>query len=183
MIIYIHGFSSHGYGGKAKALREYCGQRDIPFLAPSLSYIPELAIQTLEEFIRVCGNVRLVGSSLGGYYAVYLAEKYSLPVVLINPAVRSYETLSRSLGQVPNYYDGSTFEWKESHLEMLKKYESSISDQSKVMLLLQKGDEVLDYYEAVEKFPDARSIVEEGGSHGFDGIERYFEEIERFLNA
>ncbi len=181
MILFIHGFSSHGYGGKARALREYFSTKGVPFLAVSLSYVPELAMQTLEEIINVCDDVKLIGSSLGGYYATYLAEKYKLQVVLINPATRSYETLSRSLGRAPNFYDGSTFEWKESHLDMLKKYESGISDQSKVLLLVQKGDEVLDYREAVKKFSQAEMIVEEGGSHGFDGTERYFDRINKFF--
>ena len=183
MILFIHGFSSHGYGGKAVALKNYFAHKGEAYMAPSLSYVPELAMQTLEELISVCGDVKLIGSSLGGYYAIYLAEKYGLKVVLVNPAVRSYETLGRMLGRAPNFYDGSTFEWKASHLEMLKQYEIEIADQSKVMLLVQKGDELLDYREAVEKFPDARMIMEEGGSHSFEGFERYFGEIGKFLGC
>ena len=155
MIIFIHGFSSHGYGGKAKMLRAYFAEKEEDFIAPSLSYIPELAIQTLEELISVCDDVKLIGSSLGGYYAMYLAEKYDLKVVLINPAMHSAKTLSRMLGHAPNFYDASLFEWKESHLEMLKKYETAISDQSKIMLMVQKGDDVLDYREAVDKLTDS----------------------------
>ena len=182
MIIYIHGFSSHGYGGKARALREYYTKKDEVFMAPSLSYIPELAIQTLEELISVCDDVKLVGSSLGGYYALYLAEKYDLKAVLINPAIHPYKTLSRMLGQAPNFYDNSLFEWKESHLEVLKKYETNITDQSKVMLMVQKGDDVLDYREAVDKLPHATQIVEEGGDHSFVGVEQYFDEMRTFLS-
>ena len=52
MIIYIHGFSSHGYGGKAKMFRSYFTDKKETFIAPSLSYIPDLAIQTLEELIK-----------------------------------------------------------------------------------------------------------------------------------
>jgi len=182
MILFIHGFSSHGYGGKAKALREYCAKKGKPFFAPSLSYVPELAMQTLEELLLVCDDVSLIGSSLGGYYATYLAEKYNLKVVLINPAVRSYDTLRRMLGEAPNFYDGSTFEWRESHLEMLKKYESKIINQTNVMLMLQKGDDVLDYRDAIKKFPNALTILEEGGSHSFEGIEKYFDEIMDFLH-
>jgi len=143
MIIFIHGFSSHGYGGKAKMLRAYFADKQEDFIAPSLSYVPELAIQTLEELIAVCDDVKLIGSSLGGYYAMYLAEKHKLKAVLINPAMHSDKTLNRMLGQAPNFYDGSLFEWNESHLEMLKKYETGISDQSKIMLMVQKGDDVL----------------------------------------
>ena len=181
MIIYIHGFSSHGYGSKAKMLRAYFADKNETFIAPSLSYIPDLAIQTLEELITACDDVTLIGSSLGGYYAMYLAEKYNLKVVLINPAMHSDKTLTRMLGQAPNFYDGSLFEWKASHLEMLKQYETDMSDQSKVMLMVQKGDDILDYRVAVKKLPDAKQIVEEGGDHGFTGVEKYFDEIRLFL--
>ena len=78
MILFIHEFSSHGYGGKARALREYYAKKNEPFIAPSLSYVPELAMQTLEELVQVCDDVKLIGSSLGGYYAMYLAQKYNL---------------------------------------------------------------------------------------------------------
>ncbi len=182
MVIFIHGFSSHGFGGKAKALRAYFSDKEESFIAPSLSYVPDLAIQTLEELIENCEDVKLIGSSLGGYYAMYLAQKYDLKVVLVNPAMRSYKTLSRMLGEAPTFYDGSLFEWKESHLEMLKKYDTNITEQSKVMLMVQKGDAVLDYREAVDKLHDAKMIVEEGGDHSFLGIEQYFDEMRVFLS-
>ena len=182
MIIYIHGFSSHGFGGKASAFRDHFSDRAEHFIAPSLSYVPELAIQTLEELIKSCDNVKLIGSSLGGYYALYLAQKYGLKTVLINPSIYPYKTLSKVLGEVPNYYDGSHFEWKTSHLEMLKKYETKMTEQSKVMLMVQKGDEVLNYAEAVEKLPSAKMLVEEDGDHGFVRVERHFGMIEDFLN-
>lgn len=181
MILYIHGFSSHGYGSKAKMLRAYFADKEEDFMAPSLSYVPELAMQTLEELLSICKDVKLIGSSLGGYYALYLAEKYDLKAVLINPAIHSSKTLSRMLGQAPNFYDGSLFEWKASHLEMLKQYETEVLKQSNMMLLVQKGDEVLDYREAVEKLPHAKQVVEEGGDHSFLGIEKYFDEIRLFL--
>jgi len=181
VILYIHGFSSHGYGGKAKALREYYRDTEIDFIAPSLSYVPDLAMQTLEELMGVCDDVKLIGSSLGGYYAIYLAEKYGLKAALINPAIHPYESLKRALGTPPNFFDGSHFEWRESHLEMLRSYETEAVRQENYLLLLQKGDEVLDYREAVEKLPGARHIIEEGGDHGFSGIEKYFSRIESFL--
>jgi len=86
------------------------------------------------------------------------------------------------LGMAPNFYDESRFEWKESHLKMLEKYETTLPNQSKVLLLVRKGDELLDYRESVEALSEAKQIVEEGGSHGFDGVERYFDEIDAFLS-
>jgi len=184
LIIYIHGFGSSGEGGKATQFREYFSNINEPFIAPSLSYVPELAIITLEELINSYDNVKLMGSSLGGYYGMYLAEKYALSCVLINPSTRPTETLmgiSRELGTAKNYYDESRFEWLESHLLMLKKYELKKLNRGKYLLLLQKGDETLDYTKAIEKVPMATCVVEEGGSHAFDAVERHFERIRKFL--
>jgi predicted esterase YcpF (UPF0227 family) len=181
MILYIHGYGGHGLGVKSSQLRLYCQSRGIAFLAPSLSYIPDLAIQTLEEIIEnLKGNISLVGSSLGGFYAIYLASKYNLKAVLINPSIFPYETLLLTKGMFPHYYDGSHFEWNERHIESLKRYEVEHVVEENFMLLLQKGDETLDYSKAVQKFPNAKLVVEEGGSHSFDGFERYFASIVAF---
>ena len=184
MIIYIHGFGSSGQGGKAVGFREYFKSIEKPFIAPSLSYVPELAMSTLEELVTSYDDVTLVGSSLGGYYAIYLAEKYALKCVLINPAVASSRTLKRAIalsGTAKNYYDDSQFTWNESYIEMLKGYHVTEVKHGKYMLLLQKGDDVLDYREVIEKIPHATTILEEGGSHPFDNIERHFKTIETFL--
>lgn len=186
MIIYIHGFGSHGNGSKAIALRNYCKTNNIPFIAPSLSTIPDLALQTVEELIEAFQrfeNVSLVGSSLGGYYAMYLSNKYNIPCVLINPAVYSYKTLQRALGASPNFYDQSTYEWTAKHLDMLKQYDIKSYQGENALLLLQTGDEVLDYAEAVAKLPKAHMIIEEGGDHGFKGLDRHFQTIIDFLDS
>ena len=182
MVIYIHGFGSSGQGGKSTQFRNYFRNAGISFIAPSLSYVPDLAISTLEELIESYEDVSLIGSSLGGFYAMYLAEKYGLKAVLINPAMNSSRTLARVLSPTAyNYYDESTFEWNASHIEMLKQYVVDEVDDRNYCLLLQKGDDVLDYKEATNKIPDAKLVLEEGGSHAFDGIERYFSDVETFL--
>ena len=112
MTIIIHGFGSAGKGGKAMLFRDYFKSIGKPCMAPSLSYVPELAMDTLEQLVHSYDDVTLVGSSLGGYYAIYLAEKYGLKAVLINPAVDSSKTLKRVLdmgGMATNYYDGTEF--------------------------------------------------------------------------
>lgn len=181
MIIYIHGFGGSGKGSKARAFREYYKSINHPFIAPSLSYIPELAIKTLEELIESYDNVKLIGSSLGGFYTMYLGNKYDLQSVLINPSIYPYDTLSSCVGQAPNFYDQSSFEWNNTHIEMLKKYITNIKNSKKFMLLVQKGDELLDYKESVEKLKNASLYVEEGGSHSFENIELHFENIKEFL--
>jgi len=184
MVIYIHGFGSSGRGGKALQLRAYFKSQNIPCVAPSLSYVPELAIDTLEQLIESCDEeVTLIGSSLGGFYSIYLAEKYGLKAVLINPAVDSAKTLKRVLAlgdRQKNYYDNTHFDWTTEHVDMLLSYRVNEVKNGNYFLLLQTGDEVLDYKEALAKLPNARTVVEEGGTHPFEGIERHFESVEKF---
>lgn len=180
MIIYIHGFGSSALGAKATLMKEYFKRVNEDFLVPSLSYVPDLAITTLEDLIESYEDVKLVGSSLGGFYATYLAHKYNLKTTLINPAITPCETLQKSLGYVRNYYDNSVFEWNTAQLESLQKYSVKNINPDNFMVLLQKGDETLDYKEAEKKFIDAKLVIEEQGSHSFDGIERYFEAIREF---
>ena len=183
MIIYIHGFASNGDGKKAKLFRTYFKQKNKKFIAPSLSYIPDLAIQTLQELIELCDDeVFLIGSSLGGFYSMYLAKKYNLKAVLINPAIHSDKTLKKVYGFKQNFYDNSKFEWLPSHVDMLQKYIVDNTQNTNLMLLLQKGDEVLDYKEAQTKLKKARLILEDGGNHSFVAIERHLKKIEEFLS-
>jgi len=186
MIIYIHGFGSSGMGGKAQIFREHFRKKGIDFIAPSLSYVPELAVGTLEELINSCSNPKLMGSSLGGFYSIYLANKYNLKAILINPAIKATKTLQRYVkdGKMAlNYYDLSKFEWNERHMEMLKNYRVTNPKNGEFLLMLQKGDEVLDYKDALNALKGAKLIIEEGGSHAFEGIERYTPQIEEFLGV
>jgi len=186
MIIYIHGFGSSGQGAKAIQFREYFASINEPFIAPSLSYVPELVISTLEELIHSYDDVTLMGSSLGGYYGMYLAEKYGVRCVLINPSTKPTETLraiSELEGTARNYYDESRFAWLASHLLMLEQYAVEEVTRGEYLLLLQKGDETLDYRKAVSKLPNATLVLEEGGSHAFDKIERHFTLVREFLLA
>ena len=186
MIIYIHGFGSSGEASKAKMLRAYCQENKIRFIAPSLPTIPDLAIKTLSELIESYQDnepVHLMGSSLGGYYSLYLSDKYNLKAVLINPAINAPETLKRAIGHGVSYYDNSTYEWNESHLDMLESYEIEEPNLDNLLVLLQKGDEVLDYEEAQDVLEVAKMVVEEGGNHSFEGLDRHLESIKRFFGV
>jgi hypothetical protein len=112
---------------------------------------------------------------------MYLAQKYNLQAVLINPSINPHVTLGRTLGQTPNFYDESHFEWKNKHIEMLKTYRTNPTHSSNIMLFLQKGDELLDYKEALYYLPNVKRVVEEKGSHSFEGIQRHFEIIRNFF--
>ena len=82
----------------------------------------------------------------------------------------------------PNFYDDSNFKWSETHLDMLANLKTKVTKQELIMLLVQKGDDLLDYKEAVNYLPNSHMIVENGGSHSFEGIEKQFKNIVEFLH-
>ena len=182
ILLYIHGFGSSGKSGKAEIFRNILGNR---IIAPSLPVNPELAVDTLEQMVLRMQNssheVVLTGSSLGGYYATFLSEKYDLKAVLINPSVKPYNTLALHIGLNHSYYDLSDYEFTQQHLDKLRDYEVAHPKVENFMLLLQTGDTVLDYHEAVEKFPGAMIDIEEGGTHGYEDIARKIDPMVHFL--
>jgi predicted esterase YcpF (UPF0227 family) len=186
MILYIHGFGGSGRGVKASLFKRAGFGCDV--IAPSLSHVPELAVSTLCEIIELCRKrgetIHLVGSSLGGYYALYLSQRYNINAVLLNPSVNPIQTLSKWTGQARHYYDESTFMWNEGHVAMLEQFEvTSLTYPEKIFLLLESGDETLDYTRALEKLPQVKTVVKEGGSHSFDSIEALLPEIAVFFGV
>lgn len=182
IVIYIHGFGGSGQGRKAAAFREHYNSINRSFIAPSLSHIPDLAVSTIEELINSYkGRVNLIGSSLGGYYALYLADKYELKAVVLNPAVNPVETVKDILKKDPRYYDTYSFVLKNEHIAMLEKYKPKLENPKNILTLLQKGDELLDYKEAQNFLKDTNILVEQGGSHFFEGLENHFKTIDGFF--
>ena len=183
MIIYIHGFGGSGQGNKAKTLREIFENQS--FIAPSLSYNPTLAIETLKEMISFAQKyekVYLIGSSLGGYYTTYLADLFDIKAVLLNPSVNPTKTLSKFIDSAKNFYDDSYYEWNTHHIDLLKQYEVKDLKYELYMLLTQTGDELLPYKEGVERFKNSKKIIIEGGNHGFENIEDQIEDIKEFFD-
>lgn len=179
MILYIHGFGSSSFGLKSEIVKEYFGRDKV--ISPSLSHIPDLAVDTLEQIVNIFPNIGVIGSSLGGYYAMHLTHKFGVKSVLINPAVTPYITLQRAVPVGINYFDNSRYDFKTEYLSMLKNIEVERPDISKSLLLLQKGDEVLNYRDAENIFRGGNLILEESGDHGFQNFESKLSTIKDFL--
>ncbi len=100
MILYLHGFTSGPQSHKAQALGARMQERGLGdrFVCPQLPASPREAIALTEELIAQHGVTTVVGSSLGGYYATYLAETFDLKGVLVNPAVVAHLSLKDYIG-------------------------------------------------------------------------------------
>lgn len=182
MIIYLHGFISAPASKKARALEAYLQARGLGdrFVCPVLPDSPEAAVQSIEAaYMRhAARGPTFVGSSLGGFYATWLAERHGLKAVLVNPAVRPYEGLRQYLGEQQNLYTGERYELSEAHLEELRQMDvAAISRPERYLLMVETGDEVLDYRQAVERYRGCRQMVIEGGDHGFSDFGEYLDDV------
>jgi predicted esterase YcpF (UPF0227 family) len=185
MLLYIHGFNSAPASHKARLLKQRLEAmgRGNEFTCPALPDRPAYAMAMLEEQLsRVQpAEVTLVGSSLGGYYATYLAEKIGVRAVLVNPAVEPYLGLQAYLGPQKNIYTGATYELTHRHLEELLVLDVDRPTRlSRYYLMVTTGDEVLDYRKAVQKYAGAKQLVVQGSDHGFGDFGDYLESVLEF---
>ncbi len=182
MIVYIHGFNSSPASFKAKLLHERLAARGRPdeFAAPALPHGPAAAAALIEDLARTHPQALLVGSSLGGYYATWLAERFGLRAVLVNPAVRPYELLAGNVGRQKNFHTGEEYDFTARHIEELRALEVDSITAGRYLLLVETADEVLDYRLAVGKYRGAQQIVIEGGDHGFSDFADYLDRVLAF---
>ncbi|NLS12323.1 esterase YqiA [Vibrio sp. SM6] len=187
LLLYIHGFNSSPLSHKAQVMAQYCQEHrpDITVLTPQLPNYPQAAANALLSIVeshRDSHHIGLVGSSLGGYLALWLNQQFGFRAVLINPAVRPYELLAEYLGPQTNPYTSEHYHLESHHIDELKALDVvTLASPSDFWLLQQTGDEVLDYRQAVTKLAQAKQTVEQGGDHSFVGFERYAADIVDFL--
>ena len=169
LILYLHGFCSSPASWKARLLGEEMARRGLAaqFVCPALSPVPAQAIADLSRFLESVGRpVTLIGSSLGGHYASYLAAQFGLPAVLVNPAVVSALSAERFIGEHSNFHSGERFLFTAEHAAQLVA-QTARPDPARLWLLLETGDEVLDYRAAQAHWFGCRQSVYEGGDHSF----------------
>ena len=178
MYLYLHGFNSSGASAKGR----YFTQSLAPFAVHTPTYPPdpEAAMQQLQQTLEALlvtavsdESIILIGSSLGGFYAQYLAHRYNLPVVLINPALQPALTLRPYLGWQTNYYNNARYYFGEAELATLLHYEvpDPCAGAIPTLVLLDAGDEIIDYRFAQHRYADCgHVIVYPDGNHQFQHL-------------
>jgi len=152
------------------------------FICPALPHQPEAAVGHIEAAYAplAARDVTFVGSSLGGFYATWFAEKYARRAVLLNPAIRPDLGLEAFLGPQQNLYTGAAFELTRPHLAAWRALVVERVDPERYLLLLETGDEVLDWREAARKYEGARTVIRDGGDHSLQSFPEHLPRILAF---
>ncbi|MGE5150019.1 MAG: YqiA/YcfP family alpha/beta fold hydrolase [Rhodospirillaceae bacterium] len=180
VIVYLHGFNSSPQSHKARLLERYMAERGLAdrYVCPALPPRASAALARIEPLLAP--GTCLVGSSLGGFYATWLAEKHDLRAVLINPAIDPHLGLRGYLGPQQNLYTGERYQLTEAHLgEWHSIYAPRVSP-GRYLLLVETGDEVLDYRKALARYSGCEQVVVQGGDHTLQSFAQHLPRIVRF---
>ncbi len=187
-LLYIHGFLSSPQSFKARQTQVWLAANhpEIAYYCPQLTPYPEQTRRELEQLVEslLPQPVYLMGSSLGGFWATWLAEKYDLRALLINPAVSPGNFMPRYIGQeLKAYHSDDCYQLTADHIDEINAVDCPVARLQNYWLLVQTADETLDYRDAVKKYAGCKQTIEEGGDHAFQGFERYLDTGIEFLAA
>jgi len=182
-IIYLHGFNSSAESKKSKILDSHLEKEKLINLeSPNLNNSPKKAIFQIEKIIRESSSrVCLVGSSLGGLYATFVADKYNLKSVTINPVVTNHISGMRDLvGSHKNFHSGEEYEFRlKDYFDLQKLGLEKLKSPLNHFCLIKMSDEVLDQNVTFAFFSKSYVLSEKGGNHSYDD---FFEKIPLILD-
>lgn len=208
-MLYLHGFRSSPQSFKAQLLAAHLRTFNPQsyWACPMLNVSPLAAITTATEILnRGCDikNIRhfssstapekitpilkndvqhtvIVGSSLGGFYATWLAEQYGCRCILLNPAIRPWEELHRHLGVQTLWHSDDSIVVEPHHMDELKAFEiKKITHPQRYFLLAATGDQVINYRDMLTHYHDAQIRLIQGSDHGLSDFSNYIDEILAF---
>ena len=192
MVLYLHGFRSSPLSFKAQMMAGAMAARGelaawrCPQLPPSPAAAIALASEQLQELIHAAPGgdpaaVTIVGSSLGGYYATWLAEQFGTRAVLINPAVHAPRDLATQVGHQQDFHTGAPFEFLPAYVGELERIRVAHPTMpGRYLLIAATGDEVLDWREMRDFFAGCAQIIVPGSDHGLSDFEHWLPRVMAF---
>jgi uncharacterized protein len=192
-LVYLHGFNSSPQTVKGRKLAAAAALlADTPRVhVPALHHRPALAMRDVHAWVEAnvvdraaLTSLTFIGSSLGGFYATFLAEAFGARAVLINPSVRPASSLAAHLGPQRNLHTGEAWELTPEHFSELETLSvPRLSRMNRYFLLMRSGDELLDWREAVARYAGAWQYVLGGGNHGWEDIDDEIPSVLRFAGV
>jgi len=187
-LLYLHGFGSSPASAKAQQMAAAVASRhpQVIWVCPALNASPKLA---MAEVLQLTAhwpreNMAVVGSSLGGFYATWLAERLGCKAVLLNPAVHPARDLAAFIGENKLWHNPQqSFLFDPAYVGELQAQEiAHISRPERYFAIIAKGDEVLDWREMLAHYPGAAIKLLPAGEHALSDFEQHIDAVLGFLN-
>ncbi|OZI40750.1 esterase [Bordetella genomosp. 1] len=192
-ILYLHGFRSSPDSFKGRLMAQAMQARGLTrqWSGPQLPASPaEAAALIAAEAARLLvpdgdpADLTVIGSSLGGYYATWAAERLGCKAVLLNPAVHAARDLATQVGEHRMYHSDAPFIFRPEYVDELKALDvAEITRPDRYFLIAATGDEVLDWREMRDRFRACRQRIIEGSDHGLSDFADHLDEVLDFALA
>jgi len=186
-LLYLHGFRSSPQSMKAQKVAARVRERHpaVTWWCPQLPPSPRATMDLIEQGIAHWprSSMAVIGSSLGGFYATAVAQRTACPAVLLNPAVEPARDLAKFIGEQTSWHDpADRFFFEPTFVDELRALESGpLRHPERMLALIAKGDEVLDWREMSARYADAHVRLLEGGDHALSDFDDHLDEILAFL--
>ena len=184
-ILYFHGFASSSNSNKAKVLKKYISKnyKNAEIIIPDLDNNFKMAVSQIHKLIKSAIHpIVFIGSSLGGYYASYFSTKLKTKSVLINPAIPPLRDFEMYLGENENYSTGKKFIITPEDIRYIRKISyKKYANAENTYVLLESGDEVLNYKETAKYFSGSYMDIVYGGSHSYESLDEKLKSIVNFI--
>ncbi len=184
-IFYFHGFASSADSTKAIVFNDFIKEKfpNISLHIPNIDNSIEKSFIQLEKLVgKNKGDRLFIGSSLGGFYATYFAEKLGSKAVLINPASNPYLGMEMYLGKNINYSTNEEFYLTKKDLEILKLNNVlKVNSPANYLVLIETGDDVIPFKYTLDFYSGCNFRIVNGGSHSFDSFKEKLEIISKFM--
>lgn len=184
-LVYIHGFLSSPQSLKARQTVAWMREAhpEVAVHVPALPVDPVEALGVLESTLAMCNTAPgLIGSSLGGFYGNILAARHGLRAVLVNPAVHPHQVMAEYVGPQRNYHTSLVTLVTPGHFRWLEHMEVAPPHPERLWVLLETGDETLDYRLAERFYAGCHLDVTPGGTHAYEGFVPRLPAIWEFLS-
>ena len=187
-LLYLHGFRSSPRSFKAQRVTAWLQQHrpEVHLWCPQLPPSPREAMAMVFGGIAGWpgGSSAVMGSSLGGFYAIAVAEATGWPAVLINPAVQPARDLAFHIGEQTAYHDpADRFYFRPEFIDELRTLEQrALTRRDRYLPVLATGDEVLDFAEMQRHCAGEPMRVVAGSDHALSDVDDHLPHVMRFLN-
>ncbi len=158
----------------------------ITWWCPQLPPSPKAAAALIAEGTASwpADRMAVIGSSLGGFYATWLAALRGCKAALLNPAINPARDLAKYIGEQSAWHDpAERFYFAPEFVDELRALQAGpLPHPERVWALIAKGDEVLDWREMTARYPGSQQVVLEGGDHAISNFDQYLPQLLEFLD-
>ena len=201
-VLYLHGFRSSPLSAKAQLMAQWLAREHpgVYWACPQLPVTPLEAAAAIRLILKCwpADSSTVIGSSLGGFYATWAAAEQGLSAIVLNPAVHPARDLAAYIGIHPCWHDPSQhIEIKPvymqeiktlyvgSGLDFLTESEKSkspaLADTERLLAVIAKGDELLDWREMAARYARAQTYLLPGSDHGLSDFSSHLKVVSDFL--